>query len=107
MNLFTKMKRKRIEKRFLRKDLSIIQSVPTDLFHEIITQLADRGWEVTCEYQGESGWTEKGKCKVRKGLSVLDFEWNKTNLGSITGLDRIVTDIASEYSLTKRRSPKW
>jgi hypothetical protein len=107
MNLFTKMKRKRIEKRFLRKDLSIIQSVPKTLFHEIITQLSSRGWEVTCDYQGEEGWTEKGKCKVRKGVSTLDFEWNKKSLGSITGLDRIISDIANEFSLTKRRSPKW
>ena len=107
MNLFTKMKRKRIEKRFLRKDLSIIQSVPTELFHEIISQLPGRGWEVTCDYMGKEGWTEKGKCKVRKGVSVLDFEWTIKNEGSITGLDRIISDIANEFSLTKRRTPKW
>lgn len=105
MGILHKLKRSWIERKFKKNNLGIIQSVSKDTFHGIIDVLHSRGWEVSFDYFGPDGWSDKGSCKVRKGVSVLDFSWSSDSKGSITGMNRIVAGLANEFELVKRDQP--
>ena len=106
MQFFSNLKRWRLERHFKRNGLCIIQQIPTELFHSIIETLAKRGWEVTLDYRGPKGWSEKGQCKLRKGTSVLEFSWSNNALGSIIGIERIVSGIAKDFDLIQFDKPQ-
>lgn len=107
MNVFTRMQRKYTEKRFLRNDLNIIQNIQTDNFHHIIEVLVAAGWEVSIDYRGREGWEHKGSCKLRKGTSVLECNWSRTEQGTITGLGRIIKGVAIQFDLVSLDTPHW
>ncbi len=107
MNVIKNMKRKCTEKRFRQNDLNIIQNIPTDTFHNVIEVLVDAGWEVSIDYRGPDGWEHKGRCKLRKGTSVLECCWSSNHQGAISGLGRIIKGIATQFDLVSLDTPRW
>lgn len=107
MKLFASFKRKRLEARYKRDDLRIIENVSADNFQTILTQYQDEGWELTDTYTIFQPELKTWQGKLRKGTSVLTCDWHHEYNGSISGLARIIEGLAPAYQLTVLSYPTY
>jgi hypothetical protein len=97
---FTKVKYKYLNK-------SIIENVDTVLFNEILEQFLDNGWEKIYEYDAFDAWIDFGKVKIRKGKTVLVFEWDNYMEGVIKGNKNEIEKVAKQYCLQLSSVPSY
>lgn len=106
MSIFALLRKKLTEFKYQYYGLNIIQKVSAERFHLIISQYIDRGWELSGEYNeigtGLSHWS----CKLRKGTSTLNCEWNETTQGNFVGPQRIVVGLGQEFGFTANKAPQ-
>ncbi len=106
MNIFRKLRQKKIENRFKRKNLNIIQNVLNDVITHILSDYINEGWELGREYEDASALIIYKKCEIRRGQSTIVFRLNDDATGSIVGPQRIIRAIAQRYALEASASPK-
>lgn len=87
-------------------ELNIVQSMPTEVFNDVLQQYKEQGWEVTDAYTREASGLAYKHCKLRKGNSVLNCAYNDVNKGSIWGPARIIKGLAKEFKLAALCAPE-
>ncbi|WP_102795089.1 hypothetical protein [Bowmanella denitrificans] len=107
MNLISLIRRKYVELTFRRYDLRIVEAIGAQQFEHIIQVYRNSGWEITDAYQAFSPDAERWHCKLRKGTSVLECEWQHQRFGSISGAARIINALANEFELVVLEYPTW
>lgn len=106
MNLFALLIKKLTEFKYRYYGLNIIQEVPAERFHLIICQYIDRGWEVSGDYNENGACLSHWSCKLRKGTSTLNCEWNEKTQGNFIGPQRIIFGLGQEFGLTANEAPQ-
>jgi hypothetical protein len=106
MGLFASLTRKLTEFKYKYYGLNIIQEVPSERFHHIITLYIERGWEGSGNYcepdSGVTDWT----CKLRKGTSTLQCGWSDSTQGTFIGPERILFGLGKEFGFTSNSAPQ-
>jgi len=106
MSLFALLGRKLTEFKYQYYGLNIIQEVPAERFHSIISQYIERGWELSGEYNEIDAEVYQWSCKLRKGTSTLICEWDETIKGNFIGPERIVFGLGQEFCFTANTAPQ-
>lgn len=110
MALLAFIKHKMLVRRFAKQRLNIIQDLPFERLQKIVKQQIEQGWETYPDYINTGDADNNWACKLRKGTSVLELNWqtNKADKkgGSIIGLERIVKGIGQESDVPVDTTPK-
>ncbi len=105
MGLFTNIRRALTASKFQRKDLKIIEAIPTERFATIVFQFKDEGWELTDAPGDLDVSCDSWQGKLRKGTSTLTCNWNNDDEGEIVGLTRIIDGIGKDFNLKVQSTP--
>lgn len=99
MGLFTGFKKARLEKKFIKNDWVIIQSIPFAQFEQLIVDHVDDGWEIEDDYLRLKEDTPLWECILKKGTSLLTCVWSAKVGGQVFGPARVLNDLASTLNL--------
>ena len=106
MSFFTLLGKKLTEFKYHYYGLFIIQEVPVERFHSIISLYVERGWELSGEYNAIEDAISPWSCKLRKGTSTLVCEWDEAIQGNFIGPERIVYGLGQEFCFTANSAPQ-
>lgn len=99
MGLFTGFKKARLEKKFIKNEWVIIQSIPFAQFEQLIVNHVDDGWEIEDDYLRLQADTPLWQCILKKGTSILTCVWSSKVQGQVYGPERVLNDLTKTLNL--------
>ena len=101
------LSRKYVESKYRRNNLRVIEDISAERFRAILQYYVENGWELTDNYGSFNEERERWRCKLRKGNSTLECEWDKRYEGRIYGPAKIVNGLGKESGFDVLELPRW